>query len=80
MRSKMNTSIVEENISPIWLDYLSHIMINTLGQPFQLFFAPYTTERTKSILRKANSLQDRPARSQANAAWVLKQKLGQCCP
>ena len=58
MHSKMNTSKVGKDISQIWQDYLSHI-INTLGRSFQLWCAPCTTERTKSILRKEISLQDK---------------------
>ena len=47
----MNSSKVVKNISPIWLDYLSHI-INNSGPPFKLCFAP-TMEGTKSILTSA---------------------------
>ena len=56
MGSKMSKSKVGHNMSPIWLDYLSHI-INNLGQPSTLCCppSPFTTERTKSILRKAIS-------------------------
>ena len=75
IRSKMNTSKVGKDISQIWLDYLSHTIINTSGQPFQLCCAPCTTERTKSILRRAISLLDKlgvklTLRGYLNKHWV----------